>query len=74
MLCVEFEVLFWIFDPLLTLGFDLVVWTYHLDCEFQVQENISMIGVGSSFKLGQLLLFANIVCFVGFEDNSFVFA
>ena len=72
MIHVEFEVLFWLFDPLLTLGFDLVVCYLHLSCEFQVQVCISMIDVAPSFELDHLLLLANICCFVGFENHSLV--
>ena len=59
----EFEVLFWIFDPLLTPGFDLAVCYLHLSCEFQVQVYISMVDVAPSFELDHLLLLANLGLF-----------
>jgi hypothetical protein len=73
MIHVEYQVLFWLFDPVLTLGFDLVACYLHLSCEFQVQVCISLIDVAPSFELDHLLLLANTRCFVGFEDNSLVF-
>jgi hypothetical protein len=60
---VKFHVLFWMFDPLLTLGFDLVVWTHCLDCGFQVKKHITMVEVVHSFGLISWLMLANLMLF-----------
>ena len=65
MIHVKFQVLFWMFDPLLTLGFDLVVWTHCLDCGFQVRCTLPWLEwlIHLSLIIGCCLL--TLVCFVG---------
>ena len=60
---VKFHVLFWMFGPLLTLGLELVVWTYHLGCGFQVKKHIAMIGVAHSLELIKWLILTNFELF-----------
>jgi len=64
LLCVEFQLMFWIFSPSLTLGFDLVVCCLHVSFDFRFKHPSSIVDDASSFGCWYLLLITN-VCFVG---------
>jgi hypothetical protein len=63
MIRVEFELLFWIFDPPLTLGFDLVVWTYMWALNFRTKHQIPWLMLLHHLNVDVCYLIANIWLF-----------
>ena len=68
---VEFQLLFWIFSSLLTLGFDLVVWTYIWVVNFRFKYASPWLMLLLHLSLAICYCLLTFVCFVGFDDNSF---